>query len=174
MALGYTQPLTEMSTRNLPGVNRRPAKAWSWQLHRHLWAAIWQESAGTSTSHNPPGTHSLLTGIATIILKKTYIGPRPTLYRSIPVHKISQTHGQTNSIVVREHLRISNPILWNEIYISVQSQAAKTWTTHKTFCRYLICFLTKKLLIPHYRVAMATRTATDAISFSKTNRQASV
>jgi hypothetical protein len=36
MALGSTRPITEMSTRSLPGGKGRPARGW--QPHRHLWA----------------------------------------------------------------------------------------------------------------------------------------
>jgi hypothetical protein len=36
MALGSTQPLTEMSTRNVPG-GKRAADAQVWQPYRHLW-----------------------------------------------------------------------------------------------------------------------------------------
>jgi hypothetical protein len=36
MALGSTQPLTEMSTRNLPGGEGRSTYK-AWQPHRHLW-----------------------------------------------------------------------------------------------------------------------------------------
>jgi hypothetical protein len=54
MALGSTQPPTEMSTRNIPG---RPARK-SWQPYRHLWADC-LEDVGTSTSHNPMGLHGL-------------------------------------------------------------------------------------------------------------------
>jgi hypothetical protein len=38
MALGSTQPLTEMSTRNLTGGKGRPAGAQGRQAYRHLWA----------------------------------------------------------------------------------------------------------------------------------------
>jgi hypothetical protein len=37
LALWSTQPLTEMSTRNLLG-NKREAGAWGWQTFRHQWA----------------------------------------------------------------------------------------------------------------------------------------
>jgi hypothetical protein len=50
MTLGSTQPLTEMSTRNLPGGK-------GWQSHRHLWASC-LTNVGASTSHG------LLTRIA--------------------------------------------------------------------------------------------------------------
>jgi hypothetical protein len=58
MALGSTQPLTEMSTRNLPGVKRRPARK-AWLPHRHLWAGC-LENVGASTSHSPMRLHGLL------------------------------------------------------------------------------------------------------------------
>jgi hypothetical protein len=51
MALGTTQPLTEMSTKNLPGGISGD--------HHHLWAD-WRENVGASTSHNPMGLHGLL------------------------------------------------------------------------------------------------------------------
>jgi hypothetical protein len=53
MALGSTQPLTEMSTRNLPGGGqRRPARKADNRLSI--------ENVGASTSHNPMGLHVLL------------------------------------------------------------------------------------------------------------------
>jgi hypothetical protein len=56
MALGSTQPLIEMSTRNLPGVKLR--------LERKAdnLTAICVENMGASTSHNPMGLHDLLQG----------------------------------------------------------------------------------------------------------------
>jgi hypothetical protein len=50
-ALGWAQPLTEMSTRNLPGV----------KPHRHLWAD-WLEHVGALTSNNRMDLHGLLQG----------------------------------------------------------------------------------------------------------------
>jgi hypothetical protein len=54
MALGLTQPLTEMSTRNLPGgkkaaglITLSPSVSWM------------SEDVGASTSRNPKGLHSL-------------------------------------------------------------------------------------------------------------------
>jgi hypothetical protein len=56
MALGLTQPLTEMNTTNyLCGVKT------SWQPHRHLWADC-LDNVGSSTSHNLTGLHVLLRG----------------------------------------------------------------------------------------------------------------
>jgi hypothetical protein len=52
MALGSTQPLTEMSTRNLPEGKERPARK----------ADDCLENVGASTSHNPMGLHGLLQG----------------------------------------------------------------------------------------------------------------
>jgi hypothetical protein len=53
LALGLTQPLTEMSTRNIPGE--------AWQPHPHLCANC-LDHVGSSTSHNTIGLHSLLWG----------------------------------------------------------------------------------------------------------------
>jgi hypothetical protein len=56
MALVSTQPLTEMSTKNLPGGKRRPAR-------KADLTAIWAdclENVGASMSHNPMGLHGLL------------------------------------------------------------------------------------------------------------------
>jgi hypothetical protein len=49
MALGSTQALTEMSTRNLPGGKKRPAPSMSRM----------SENVGASTSRNPKGLHGL-------------------------------------------------------------------------------------------------------------------
>jgi hypothetical protein len=61
MALGSTQPLTEMSIRNLPGGKGLLACTYSWQPYRHLWAD-YLENVGASTSHNPMGLHGLSQG----------------------------------------------------------------------------------------------------------------
>jgi hypothetical protein len=58
MALGATQPLTEISTRNLPGGKGRP------ECKADNLTAICErdclENEGASTSHNPMGLHGLL------------------------------------------------------------------------------------------------------------------
>jgi hypothetical protein len=60
MAVGSTQPLTEMSTRNRPGCKMRPVRradnltAICEQLSR--------QNVGASTSYNPVGLHWLLQG----------------------------------------------------------------------------------------------------------------
>jgi hypothetical protein len=59
MALWLTQPLTEMSTRKLPGGKERPAR------RADNLAAICEpnvRNVGASTSHNPKGLHGLLQG----------------------------------------------------------------------------------------------------------------
>jgi hypothetical protein len=60
IALGLTQSLTEMNTRNLPGGKGRPACEAN-KLHRHLWAGC-LENVGASMSHNPMGLHGMLQG----------------------------------------------------------------------------------------------------------------
>jgi hypothetical protein len=56
MALGSTQPLTEMDTRNLPGGKVRPT-------HKvDNLTAICESTVETSTPHNPMGLHGLLRG----------------------------------------------------------------------------------------------------------------
>jgi hypothetical protein len=60
MALGSTQPLTEMSTRNLPG-----GKGWPTRKADNLTAICepnFLENVGASTSHNPMGLHGPLQG----------------------------------------------------------------------------------------------------------------
>jgi hypothetical protein len=54
--LESTQPLTEMSTRNLPG-----GKDEGWQPHRHLWTNC-VENMEALTFHNPMDLHGLLQG----------------------------------------------------------------------------------------------------------------
>jgi hypothetical protein len=62
MALGSTQPLTEMCTRNFPGGRGkgRPARKAD-NLTAHLLADC-LENVGASTSHNPMALHGLLQG----------------------------------------------------------------------------------------------------------------
>jgi hypothetical protein len=60
-ALGSTQPLTEMSTRNLAR-----DKGWSERKADNLTAIsepIWLENVGALTSHNPMGLNGLFTWI---------------------------------------------------------------------------------------------------------------
>jgi hypothetical protein len=56
MALGPTQPLTDMSTTNLPGGKGRPARK------TDNLSAVCLENVGASTSHNSVGLHGLLQG----------------------------------------------------------------------------------------------------------------
>jgi hypothetical protein len=58
MALGPTQPLTEMSTRNLPGGKGRPAR--TADNLTAICEPIAYKNVGASTSHNPMGLHGLL------------------------------------------------------------------------------------------------------------------
>jgi hypothetical protein len=59
MALGLTQPLTEMSTRNLAGWVKggRPVRPTT--LPPYV-SRLSRENVGTSMSHNPMGLHGLL------------------------------------------------------------------------------------------------------------------
>jgi hypothetical protein len=91
MALGSTQPLTEMSTRNHSGVKKRPAPK------ADKLAAIWEqnvENVGASTSYNPKGLHSLygdkihLTGIGTCDLPACSIVPQPTTLPRSLAHEL--------------------------------------------------------------------------------------
>jgi hypothetical protein len=58
MALGPTQPLTKMSTRNLPGGKGRPAR----KADNFSAICDCMQNVGVSTSHNPMGLHGLLQG----------------------------------------------------------------------------------------------------------------
>jgi hypothetical protein len=60
MALGFTHPLTEMSTRNIPGGKGRPAR----KADNFIAICEPRENMGASTSHNSLGLHGLLTEIA--------------------------------------------------------------------------------------------------------------
>jgi hypothetical protein len=61
MAMGSTQPLTEMSTKNLPG---RIKGGQHVRLTNSLPSVsrLSRENVGASTSHNPMGLHGLLQG----------------------------------------------------------------------------------------------------------------
>jgi hypothetical protein len=61
MALRLTQPLTEMSTRNLPGVKDGQSVREAVSLTA-ICEPIVKKMLGTSTSHNPMGLHGLLQG----------------------------------------------------------------------------------------------------------------
>jgi hypothetical protein len=58
MALGLTQPLTEMSTRDLPGGKRRPSHKAD-NLSPSV-SRLSRENVGASTSHNLMSLHDML------------------------------------------------------------------------------------------------------------------
>jgi hypothetical protein len=60
MALRSTQPLTEMSTRNLPGGKGRSVR--KADNLTAICESIVYKNVGASTSHNPMGLHGLLQG----------------------------------------------------------------------------------------------------------------
>jgi hypothetical protein len=60
MALGSTQPPTEMSTRNLPVGKGRPAR--ETDNLTAICEPIVQKNVGASTSHNLMSLHGLLQG----------------------------------------------------------------------------------------------------------------
>jgi hypothetical protein len=60
MALGSTQPLTEMSTGNIPGGEERPAR--KADNLTAICEPIVYKNVGTSTSHSPMGLHGPLQG----------------------------------------------------------------------------------------------------------------
>jgi hypothetical protein len=66
MALVSTQPLREISTRNLPGVKgTRILRLTTKQVSV---SRFYRENMGASTSHNTMGLHGLLEEIFTFIL----------------------------------------------------------------------------------------------------------
>jgi hypothetical protein len=64
MVLGSTQPLTEMSTRNIPGGEGRPAR--KADNVTAICEPIVYKTVGASTSHSPMGLHGPLQGYLTI------------------------------------------------------------------------------------------------------------
>jgi hypothetical protein len=60
MALGSTQPLTEMSTRNIPGDEGRPAR--KADNLTAICEPIVYKNVGASTSHSPMSLHGPLQG----------------------------------------------------------------------------------------------------------------
>jgi hypothetical protein len=59
MALESTQPVTEISTRHLPGGKGRPTRKADLTA---ICEPIVLENVGASTTHNPVGLHGLLQG----------------------------------------------------------------------------------------------------------------
>jgi hypothetical protein len=60
MAMGSTQSLTEMSTRNIPGGEARPVR--KTDNLTAICEPIVYKNVGASTSHSPMGLHSPLQG----------------------------------------------------------------------------------------------------------------
>jgi hypothetical protein len=68
MALGSTQPLTEMSTRNLPAVVKSDLRVRQTTSPPSM-SRLCKENVGASTSHSPKGLHGLLH----LCIKETYL-----------------------------------------------------------------------------------------------------
>jgi hypothetical protein len=68
MALGSTQALTEMSTRNFPGSKGRPARGAD--NLTAIVSRLSRQNVGASTSHNPMGLHGLLHGYLYLYIYK--------------------------------------------------------------------------------------------------------
>jgi hypothetical protein len=65
MVLGSTQPVSEMSTRNLPAWGRMGGKGRPARRADNLTAicgSLFRQNVGASTPHNPMGLHGLLQG----------------------------------------------------------------------------------------------------------------
>jgi hypothetical protein len=62
MALGSTQPLTEMNTRNLPGGVKGRRRVRLTTLPPSV-SRLSRENVGTSTSHDPLGLHGLFLSV---------------------------------------------------------------------------------------------------------------
>jgi hypothetical protein len=60
MALGSTQPLTEMSTRNLPGGGVKGSRCVGLTTLPPSVSHLSRQNVGASMSYNPVGLHSLL------------------------------------------------------------------------------------------------------------------
>jgi hypothetical protein len=79
MVLGSTQPLTEMSTRNLPWGGVKGGRRVMPTTLPSCMSRLSRENVGASTSHNPLGLHGLLTRIALPL-------PYQSIYIYIHIH----------------------------------------------------------------------------------------
>jgi hypothetical protein len=62
MAPGSTQPLTEISTKNIPGGGKVQPAHKADNLTAICELTVYRKNVGASTSHNPMGLHGLLQG----------------------------------------------------------------------------------------------------------------
>jgi hypothetical protein len=69
MALGSTQPLTEMSTRNLPGGKKKKSGRRVGLTTLPPSVSRMSENVGASTSRNPKGLHGLYRGNFTFTIE---------------------------------------------------------------------------------------------------------
>jgi hypothetical protein len=74
MTLGFTQPLTEMSTRNLPGGK-------GYGNHTAICEPDCLANVGASTSHNPTGLNGLLQGELYLLLLKKQMKSIDIMFR---------------------------------------------------------------------------------------------
>jgi hypothetical protein len=109
MALGSTQPLTEMSTRNFPGGKKRPARRAD-NLPTSM--SRIPENVEASTSRNPTGLHGLYRGNFTLPLGKRMIEGQNTntkvnwtgCGRKLPTHLPFWTEGCVPAESLTVHL----------------------------------------------------------------------
>jgi hypothetical protein len=101
IALGSTLPLTEMSTRNLPGWRGCKGRDRSIRLTflPPSVSRLSRENGGTSTSHSPMGLHGLLQGYFYLFIRRVTC----RLTRSVKMDATEQDAQSLNSLRVESN-----------------------------------------------------------------------
>jgi hypothetical protein len=138
MALGSTQPLTEMSTRNLSGGKKRPAHG------ADNLTAMYEpmsENVGASTSRNPKALHGLYRDNFTYLSSyKTFLVPQHLL----KIHNCTQPDLSIRTrvyCILRRVQILQPPAAWSPFGPTVPliTRISVTTITHRSLSSSLSC-----------------------------------
>jgi hypothetical protein len=154
MDLRSIQPLTEMSTTNLPGGNELLEQRWT---YRHLWADC-LENVRASTSHNPMGPHGLLQRYLYFYRLSSYC-----IYVSFTIRKINTARSLCNAELL---FAISFRSFFYYYFSSLSPASTWPFTKRFDFQLFLLSiFITCPSIFTKYRTAIKLQHVKQVSSF---------